>query len=271
VNAVLFGHGMWSDAQLFLPMMRGMQVGARLMAIDFPGHGDRTQEPPARTIEDLAREYLKAIPEEADRAVLVGISMGAVAALHAALLAPDRVAGLLLLSGSAAAEPPGRGVGYRALAGAYRVLGANPPLRWALTWLAFGPEHEVGGPAGQRVIARAEAVPRRTVAASLRLMADRPSVEHRLHEITCPVAVVAGENDRVLPGAHSRILAGRLPHARLYVIPDTGHAIVVERPDTAARIADDFLARLGIGPGERRVEVPAADSKANETVTRGEV
>lgn len=49
--------------------------------------------------------------------------------------------------------------------------------------------------------------------------------------IDLPVVIVCGENDLVTPVEHSREMADRLPKAELVVVPDTGHQVLMERPD----------------------------------------
>lgn len=255
--AVVLGHGMWSDARLYAPMMRHMRTDHQLVALDFPGHGRRAGEAPARTTDALAQEFLRAIPDAYDQAVLVGISTGAIAALHAALTRPEAVAGLVVFGGTASGEPLHRRVLYRMLAAVYRVVGAAPPLQWAIRRIAFDPAYPLGHARARAVVQQAESVPRGVVAASLRLLADRQAIHDRLHEIRVPVAVVVGEHDRVFPPSHSRKLARGLSDASLHVLPHTGHAVVVERPGPAARLVERVLRQLqsdgpredGGGPG----------------------
>lgn len=241
---MVLGHGMWSDARLYAPMIRHMRTDHRLVALDFPGHGRRAGEAPARTMDALAREFLRAIPDAYDQAVLVGISTGAIAALHAALTRPEAVAGLVLFGGTASGEPLHRRVLYRTLAAVYRVVGAARPLRWGIRRIAFDPAYPLGHARDRAAVRQAGAVPRDVVAASLRLMADRPAIHDRLQEIRVPVAVVVGEHDRVFPPSHSRMLARGLPDASLHVLPRTGHAVVVERPGPAARLVERVLRQL---------------------------
>ncbi|MFO7892815.1 MAG: alpha/beta hydrolase [Longimicrobiales bacterium] len=255
--AVVLGHGMWSDARLYAPMMRHIRMDHRLVALDFPGHGRRAGETPARTMDALARELLRAIPDACGRAVLVGISTGAIAALHAALVKPEAVAGLVLFGGTASGEPRHRRVLYRTLAAVYRVVGAAPPVRWAVRRIAFDPAYPLDHARDRAAVRQAEEVPRNVVAASLRLLADRPTIHDRLHEIRVPVTVVVGEHDRVFAPSHSTKLARGLPDPSLHVLPHTGHAVVVERPGFAARLVERVLRQLqcagpredGCGPG----------------------
>jgi len=42
---------------------------------------------------------------------------------------------------------------------------------------------------------------------------------------------MVGERDRITPPRHSRAIAERLAGADLVVVPDAGHALILERPE----------------------------------------
>jgi 3-oxoadipate enol-lactonase len=64
----------------------------------------------------------------------------------------------------------------------------------------------------------------------------------RLPQIAAPTLVVTGDDDRVIPGASSEVLAERIPNARLEVIGGAGHLFFLERPEATLRVLEDFLA-----------------------------
>lgn len=58
-----------------------------------------------------------------------------------------------------------------------------------------------------------------------------------LHAIPCPVVVLWGECDGVLPITRAdEFMAHLPPHARLVRVPDAGHALPLERPDLVAEV-----------------------------------
>ena len=65
-----------------------------------------------------------------------------------------------------------------------------------------------------------------------------------LADITTPTLVLVGEDDVVTGVPESRLLADRIPGARLTVVPRAGHAAVTERPDEVARAVTDFWTAL---------------------------
>lgn len=65
----------------------------------------------------------------------------------------------------------------------------------------------------------------------------------RLYRISSPTHIVVGEEDILIPPRHSRVLAERIPNARLALIPEAGHAVASERSAEFNRVALEFLAR----------------------------
>ncbi|GAA2115270.1 alpha/beta fold hydrolase [Actinomadura alba] len=55
--------------------------------------------------------------------------------------------------------------------------------------------------------------------------------------------VIAGENDLLTPVNHSRTIAGRVPSARLEIIPVAGHMVMLERPDAVSDLLGDLIER----------------------------
>ena len=66
----------------------------------------------------------------------------------------------------------------------------------------------------------------------------------RLPNMSVPALIVWGESDQILPVAHGRAAAGRIPHSRLAIIPDCGHMPHVERPEAFLEAVLSFLEGL---------------------------
>jgi poly(3-hydroxyalkanoate) depolymerase len=61
-----------------------------------------------------------------------------------------------------------------------------------------------------------------------------------LHQITQPTLVLSGDDDPIVPAINSRILAARIPGARLEILPG-GHLVMVEQTETVSHIVRNFL------------------------------
>jgi len=67
------------------------------------------------------------------------------------------------------------------------------------------------------------------------------NVKRRLGEISCPVLVITGSEDRMMPPDNSRLLAEGIPGAELYTVEGTGHSFFLEKPDEVNRVLIDLF------------------------------
>lgn len=67
-----------------------------------------------------------------------------------------------------------------------------------------------------------------------------PQLAELLPQITCPVRVIAGENDAVVPADNSHFLADRIPGSRADFIKDAGHFSWEEKPREYAQLVADW-------------------------------
>lgn len=66
--------------------------------------------------------------------------------------------------------------------------------------------------------------------------------EH-LHEITCPTLIIVGEGDLSYFHNIARVLAICISHAQKVIVPDAGHMVNMEAPDTVNLLLANFLAQ----------------------------
>jgi pimeloyl-ACP methyl ester carboxylesterase len=57
-----------------------------------------------------------------------------------------------------------------------------------------------------------------------------------------PALIISGDADQVIPVEHARAAHQKLPNSRLHVMPGVHHHPPTERPETVARLIDDFVA-----------------------------
>ena len=69
-----------------------------------------------------------------------------------------------------------------------------------------------------------------------------PNLLRWLPRITNPALVVWGERDRIIPVQAAALWMEALPDATLHLVPDAGHLVLQEAPDTL-RVVEDFLSR----------------------------
>lgn len=68
-----------------------------------------------------------------------------------------------------------------------------------------------------------------------------PGSYDRLPTIHCPVLVITGTEDVIIPAKNAVLLAERIPDARLVRIPGSGHGLQYQCPDVLGRTIISFL------------------------------
>ncbi len=67
------------------------------------------------------------------------------------------------------------------------------------------------------------------------------NVKRRLGEIHCPVLVMTGDEDQMMPPENARLLAEGIPGAELYVVKGAGHSFFLESSEEVNRVLIDFF------------------------------
>ncbi|TVU16916.1 hypothetical protein EJB05_32919, partial [Eragrostis curvula] len=80
---------------------------------------------------------------------------------------------------------------------------------------------------------------------------SRAPVSKRLSEISCPVLVVTGDTDRIVPAWNAERLATAIPGARFEVIKSCGHLPQEERPEEFLSVIERFLRTVFGAPNEQ--------------------
>ncbi len=68
-----------------------------------------------------------------------------------------------------------------------------------------------------------------------------PKLRGRLRRVTAPTLVVAGAQDGLVPLAHAETYAAELPDARLAIVEDAAHSLILEQPDALVALTEEFL------------------------------
>ncbi len=61
-----------------------------------------------------------------------------------------------------------------------------------------------------------------------------------LQSIQCPVLIIAGDHD-VISNEHTRLIAQHIPKSTLWIVPNSGHAVLKEHKDEFNKKVDSFF------------------------------
>lgn len=242
-DVIVFSHGLFMDHTMFDPQIGALPAGWRAVRWDERGHGRTEATSDSFTYWDSARDLLGLLDHlGVQRAVLAGMSQGGYLSLRAALTAPERVRGLILMDTQPGAEDPEKAAGYRELIDAWTAPDGPPQevmdtiahiilgpgwsgtADWQERWRQM-PDHRV-----QQVFAT--------------LIARQDDVAPRVAELTMPTLVVHGSDDGAIDVGIARAFADALPDAELQVVEGAGHAANLTHPDPVNAAIAPFLERL---------------------------
>jgi len=63
-----------------------------------------------------------------------------------------------------------------------------------------------------------------------------------LHSIKCPSLIISGDKD-LIPLEHTVTIYENIPNAYLWIVPNSGHATLVEHEDEFNKLVDDFFSK----------------------------
>jgi len=263
-DAIVLLHGFGASSFSWRDVMPALSADRRVVAFDRPSAGLTQRLMPnewnpadyaggSPYSPEAQADLTVALLDELgiERAVLVGHSAGGSVAMLTALKYPERVEALVLVDPAIYTEggPP---------AFVYPLL-KTPQMR------RLGPlvGRALGGPAGERILKMAWHDPSRIteeIRQGYRLplraenwdralweltVARRPlDLGERLDELTVPVLVVSGDDDRIVPTEESRRLAEEIAGADLALIEDAGHVPHEEQPAAFLEAVGTFLEGL---------------------------
>jgi pimeloyl-ACP methyl ester carboxylesterase/putative sterol carrier protein len=256
---VVLLHGLGATKLSYLPLLPALARHHTVVVPDLPGHGESTKPRAA----DYTPQYFAYVILElmdrlgAERAAIVGNSMGGRIALEIAGEAPDRVPALVLL------DPAAAGLPFPLFA---RLLGMLPtgvgavpiPLRKRIVMAAMrqlfadprrlpGAAYLAGADEFVRIYRMGSA--RVALLAAIRGLVADPDGPfwERVASYPGRALILWGSEDRLVPLRMGRRLAATMRHAELVVLPGVGHVPQFEVPDETRSLVLSFLDRT-LGP-----------------------
>lgn len=240
---VIMGYGtgaaLWGDAYL-----DRLARAFRVIALDNRGTGGSEKRDEAieiATLADDAAGLLDALGIPS--AHVFGVSMGGMIAQELALRHPERLRRLVL-----GCTHPG---GAHAAPAAPEVVALIGPAKGLSPREAVGRIYEAMATAETRrdrtdflddMTTRLLVRPTPVVTLVRQMEAVRRfDAYDRLPAITAPTLVITGDRDILVPPENSRLLAERIPGARLLIIPGAAHNFFWEAAEESARAVELFL------------------------------
>jgi 3-oxoadipate enol-lactonase len=219
---IIFSHGFLMDQQMFAQQVQALSPEFRVITWDERGFGQTEFDGQAFSYWDSAKDCLALLDHlDIQQAVFAGMSQGGFLSLRAALLAPERVLGVVLLDTQAGAEDPTKVDGYRQLIQGWASQGLSEEVADYIANIIIAEPQE-----NAKWIAKwqTQQNPHALLIANECLL-QREDISPRLREIRAPALVIHGSHDMAIPLTLAQALcAGLSGSEALVVIDGAAHA-----------------------------------------------
>jgi 3-oxoadipate enol-lactonase len=233
---LLLMHGFPLDHTIWQPLMPHLENRFDLILPDLPGLGQSSLPQPDYHLTDMAAalaDLLRGLG--LPRAYLAGHSMGGYVALAFARQSPAMLLGLCLIATQALPDTPERQDARHQTAAEVAERGPTVVADAMAAKLSANPAHE---PLLRETILR-QPVP--GIVNTLKAMAARPDSTDLLPGLGCPVSIVHGLEDALIPPERAREMKALLPNAHLAELPGVGHMPMLEAPIETAEALKKLL------------------------------
>ena len=224
-------HGWGLHSGIWDGLMPLLEPHARVTRVDLPGHG-RSPWSGEATLDALLDAVCAVVPPEA---TWLGWSLGGLVAMRAAAMRPDRVRSLVTVASSPCfvRKPDWQPAMLPQLLEMFAGELGQDFQRTLDRFLALqvrGSEQATAVLKSLRAaMARRDMPSPEGLNAGLTILAET-DLRAALDSIYCPVLLVAGERDTLVPLAAIQATQAALPDARLATIAGAGHAPFVTEP-----------------------------------------
>ena len=242
---LVFLHAFPLSRTMWAPQEEALSPHFRVITVDLRGHGDSDAPLWHYTLDQAADDVLALMDHLSIRhAVLVGLSMGGYILFSFYRKYPDRVKGLVLADTKAQADTPeGRDARFQMA----QIANRQGPAAIADIMLPklLSPDTITAKPDLVRTVrSMIEGNQISGIAGDLMAMAERPDSTPLLETIVCPTQIIVGEHDHATPPSEAQLMADRIPHARLTIIPNAAHLANLEQPEAFTHIVQAFASDL---------------------------
>jgi pyruvate dehydrogenase E2 component (dihydrolipoamide acetyltransferase) len=231
-------HGFGADLNSWMFTQPALSEDRRTIALDLPGHGGSIKDVGAGDPDTMA-DALHAAQQALGikRAHLAGHSMGGAIAALAALRHPEQAASLTLIASAGLGREINAGF-IEGFIGAKRRREATQVLGELVYDPALISRAMVEDMLRYKRLDGVEAALTTIAQAWFAKGQQHLELAGRLAELTIPVQVIWGREDRILPVAHAEAMAARFP---VHILGGAGHLPHMEKAAEVNRLIRQFL------------------------------
>lgn len=240
---LLLIHGYPFDSTMWSPVQESLGERVTTIAPNLRGFGGTELGDAEPSLEVMADDIAQILDRSSiPRVVIAGISMGGYVALAFAERHADRVAGLGLVSTQAAADSTEARDSRRKMIENVRAKGSKAAVEAILPKM-FAPAHISDSNLTSHLFEGARKAGVDGICWALEAMARRPDRHHVIEDCSCPVTVIHGDEDAIIPIEKARAMVEKAEEADFVEISRAGHCTPLEAPAEVAAALGNLLRR----------------------------
>jgi pimeloyl-ACP methyl ester carboxylesterase len=243
-------HGFADSADTWLGVLTAFHAAGRAaFAVDMVGYGHADPRKPGMIMPQLDA-FIDATIADTGAVILMGNSLGACVSVRAASRGSENLRGVIAVDDPILAShllmrlSRGRGDPFRVLEHPMSIPNRlyHSAIRGTLARLLYADPTK----ADPRVLARfigqvPDQAHLRNLLADARMIALETALGYDAQRVTCPLLVIHGRKDRVIPVHASERLHDSVPTSALIVLPNAGHCPQLDDPSELAGHVLQFL------------------------------
>jgi pimeloyl-ACP methyl ester carboxylesterase len=234
---IVFSHGWLEDCSIWDSQVKHFSKNYALIPYDHRGHG-RSDKPKAGggnySVQVLSNDLYALIQKlNLEKSILVGFSLGGFAAILLALEHPDKISKLVLVGATARMA---LSTSAKFWVFGIHIYGWERYLRMSCKYRFYKPPKQMVN----EELARVLKVDKSIALECWRELTENYDVRDKVSKIDVPTLIIVGEKDEVNLEA-SRYLNREIKGSELRIIPNSGHTVMIEKPQEFNQILEEFI------------------------------
>jgi pimeloyl-ACP methyl ester carboxylesterase len=239
---VVLLHPFPAHHEFWFPLARFLSSRYQLIMPDLRGHGESALGNSSATMQKHASDIASVMDATgADRAPLVGVSIGGYAIFEFWRRLRDRVTALVLCNTKASADTPEARAGRLEAANDVLQRGTEPFFESMLQKLLGETTRRSRPDLVEGALRMMRKMTAEDVAGVQRGMAERPDSISTLKTINVPTLIITGDEDLMTGVPEAEVMKQNISSSQMKVIGKAGHYSPWEQPEEVGRLLRQFL------------------------------
>ncbi len=245
-ETLLFAHGLLWSGKMFHKQVDHFNNRFRIITYDHRGQGQSEVTEGGYGMDELFNDLVTLIETLKLGAVHVaGLSMGGFITMRLAARRPDLVKSLVLMETSAQHEP--NKVKYSLLVGVVKLFGVKI-VTGPVMDIMFGDKFlkDKGRAEERNYWVKELQKNTKAITHAVNGVVFRKGITNELKNITCPVMVIVGDQDKATVPAKAECIHRHVPQSILKYIEGAGHTSCIEEPLAVNGYMEEFYNSLNV-------------------------